>query len=226
MVQKSDSFDIEKSLRNLNINSFKINIDNRELFLFRRYNIFWKDDGFTIKKISQREFFHYLKKRISTITKGKYIDNSVIEAEINDKQLSNLTKSEFRIYCFIRKFQGRDSVNVFEILGKMNSQDVIYISNDRNCCLVFYKNIIEMIQTGIKINLPRVKKSIIEIWTPKESEARKILDVYNKNGYNYLTMKKAHEIFNFVAQGYISQSTHLILRKLDLAILISARNSD
>lgn len=224
MEQCLDNFDIDKLLQKLNIRSFEFKTEDRDLIFLRRYNTYWKDTGFLIKTINQKEYFNFLRKRVSQIMKENIYDKLIIENKIENKQFSNLSNTDFRIYRFVRHFQESSEKGIIKIIGNLNYENVICTSDDRNCCLTFYRNIANMFDTAISVHLPRKMNNTIKTWYPKEKEARKILESQDKVGYNYETLSKAHEIFNHSAQGYVSQTTHLMLRKLNLVILISARN--
>lgn len=226
MEQSLDNFDVDKLLQKLKIRSFKIKTENGDLIFLRRYNTYWKDTGHSIKSINRKDYFSYLRKRVLQIIKENFYDQSIIENKIEIKNFSNLNNTNFRIYRFVRRFQESSKKDIIEIIENLNYENVIYTSDDRNCCLTFYRNITNMFDTAISVHLPGKKNNSNNIWYPIEKEARKILELHKKSGYNYETIRKAHEIFNYSAQGYVSQTTHLMLRKLNLVLLISARNNE
>ncbi|MBD3192767.1 MAG: hypothetical protein GF308_19160 [Candidatus Heimdallarchaeota archaeon] len=225
-MQEEQFFDYKKIMGNLSINSFQLCEHDGETIYFRRNYRYWKDSG-ELELISKEQFFQALQKKLyEEITTNKLSPHE-LQQRIELHYLSDFTPSQFRMFKFLRSFGQREKDLVETIRSlKQPSEKKLLTTSNGSCGITYLSYLSNMLEEAVEVRLPRkinLSAIIEDYWSPREKKAQKILQENNRVGYNLINLKKSLQAFNFCAVGYVSQTTHLLLKKYDLVILLGSR---
>jgi hypothetical protein len=209
-----------------NIRSFQLTENGLETIYFRLNYRYWKDNG-DLTLISQEQFLKALNKRIQINNDSQGDATGLHLSNIELDYLNDFTRTQFRIYRFLRSF-GRTEKNIAKIITTMKTEpeNRLQKSHDGSCGISYLSFVRNMITNSIEVRLPRKTELYSypkDYWTPREKKALKILEEHNRVGYNLINLKKALTVFSYCAIGYVSITTHLLLKKTNLIIILGSR---
>ena len=230
MVTNLDSLDFKiKKLKNsLDVKSFQIIKDNIKEIYFERNLQYWRY-LINLKKITRVEYFTILEKKLRECDCQLLNNKEILEKTLEIYFMQNLNNSEFKIFQFLDEFNLSYEKIITAISNLNNNKKIILTNPDETCGITYFQNIPELFQEIWNIKLPRkrdLQKNDSILWLPKEDNVKEFFTSNQILGYNLINLKKSLNIFNYCASAYISRTTHLFLKKLDLVIIISSRLYD
>ncbi|MBD3192743.1 MAG: hypothetical protein GF308_19040 [Candidatus Heimdallarchaeota archaeon] len=230
-LQEKPSIDYNKIIAHLSINSFQLLEQKEEVIYFQRNYLYWRDAG-ELELISKGKFFRALQEKLRReVTPNDLSSHELASRKLRQKieldYLSDFTPSQFRMFKFLRFFGYAEKDLIENIRSiKQPLAKKLLTTADGSCGITYLSYLSHMFEDAVEVRLPRTISLLSfseDYWFPGEKKAKKILEENHRVGYNFANLKKALRIFNYCAVGYVSQTTHLLLKNYDLVILLGSR---
>ena len=227
MISDLDSIEIKiKKLKNsLNLNSFEINVNDSKTIYFKKKFHYWKFSD-KIERIFPKEFFTSLEIKLRELDEFYLQNVEKLKNFLELDFLQNINNYEFKIFQFLNEFNFDYNKIIAEINDLNNNKKIILTNPDGTYGISYYHHFSDLFKESWNVKLPEKKelqKIDSDLWLPREEIVKNFLFTNQILGYNLINIKKAQNLFNFCSTAYISKTTHLLLRKLNLVIIISSR---